>query len=104
MCNDRVTRGRKPVCVQVCPTCAMTFVDRPSILELARKRLEQVKIKSPEAHLVDPDQVNVIFLLTEKAEHYPGLSASRVAPGLSRQQFLTRLLRPMGRALKTFSS
>ncbi|MBQ4567359.1 MAG: formate dehydrogenase [Desulfovibrio sp.] len=70
MCIDRVRAGLLPVCVKTCPTGTMAFDDRDAIVALAQQRLAVAKERFPKAHLVDMQEVNVIFLLAEEKEYY----------------------------------
>lgn len=70
MCYDRVHNGLLPACVQSCPTGAMNFGDREEMIELANKRLEEVKKRYPEAVLGNVDDVRVFFLFQQKPEQY----------------------------------
>jgi formate dehydrogenase iron-sulfur subunit len=96
MCNDRVENGLLPACVAVCPTGAMNFGDRGAMLALAEKRLAEVKKANPKAQLLDPDDVRVIFLVTEKPNLYYSFAvASHGAFNVSRKMALKRLVRPL---------
>ena len=64
MCIDRISAGGIPACVQSCPTGAMRFGERTAMLELAHKRVEELKKEFPKAHAVDPDDVRVIYVLS----------------------------------------
>lgn len=70
MCIDRVSNGLLPACVKICLSGAMNFGEREEILALANKRLEEVKKTFPDAQLVDPESVSVIYLITEKRQYY----------------------------------
>ena len=70
MCNDRVKRGMEPACVKTCPTGALNFGDLEQMRELANERLEKVKSTYPDARLIDPEEVRVIFLTAFAAEKY----------------------------------
>ncbi|MDX1285880.1 MAG: 4Fe-4S dicluster domain-containing protein, partial [Draconibacterium sp.] len=62
MCNDRVKQGLEPACVKTCPTDALNFGELEEMQELAHERLRKIKMKYPDAHLLDSDDVRVIFL------------------------------------------
>jgi formate dehydrogenase iron-sulfur subunit len=96
MCLDRVENGLLPACVKTCPTGAMNFGDREEMLALARKRLAEAKKTNPTAQLLDPDDVRVIYLVTEKPNLYHTFAvASNAAFGISRKVALRRLVRPL---------
>ena len=70
MCIDRVEAGLPPMCVKTCPTGAMVFDERDALLTLAQQRLAAARERFPKAHLVDVEDVSVIYLLAEEKEHY----------------------------------
>ena len=70
MCIDRISAGGIPACVQSCPTGAMRFGERAAMLELAHKRVEELKKEFPKAHAVDPDDVRVIYVITDDPDKY----------------------------------
>ena len=57
-------------CVPACPTGAMVFDERDALLTLAQQRLAAARERFPKAHLVDVEDVSVIYLLAEEKEHY----------------------------------
>lgn len=96
MCIDRVENGLLPACVKTCPTGAMNFGNREEILAMARKRLAAVKKTDPKAKLLDPDDIRVIFLVTEDPKLYHKFAmASNTAFDISRAVALKRLFRPL---------
>ncbi|MDY6950718.1 MAG: 4Fe-4S dicluster domain-containing protein [Thermodesulfobacteriota bacterium] len=96
MCIDRVENGLLPACVQTCPTGAMNFGDRKEMLALAKKRLAVVKKTHPNAQLLDPDDIRVIYLVTEEPNLYHNFAvASTSAFDISRAVALKRLFRPL---------
>jgi formate dehydrogenase iron-sulfur subunit len=100
MCNDRVTNGLLPACVKTCPTGTMNFGERDQMLALAEQRLGQVSKKQAKAQLVDADDVNVIYLITEApAKYYEFVMASAGAHGVTRHMALRKMIRPLRRAL-----
>jgi formate dehydrogenase iron-sulfur subunit len=62
-CADRIANGMIPACIKVCPTGALSFGPREEILEMANKRLEEVKKQFPLAKVIDQDEVSWIYLL-----------------------------------------
>ncbi len=83
-----------PACVQTCPTGAMNFGDRDEMLALAEASLEKAQVKFPDAELIDPDEVRVIYLVQMASEDYyeylsADASSKQVGP-MSRKQFLPR--------------
>ncbi len=101
MCNDRVRNGLLPACVKTCPSGAMNFGDRADMMSLAKKRLSQVKSANPKAALLDADDVNVVYLVTQD----PGLyHANAVAAdtnrGISRKVAMRKMLGPLKNVLR----
>jgi formate dehydrogenase iron-sulfur subunit len=96
MCIDRVENGLEPACVKTCPTGAMNFGNREEILAMAKKRLSVVKDTQPEAELLDPDDIRVIYLVSETPNLYHKFAvASNSAFDISRKVALKRLFRPL---------
>jgi len=95
MCSDRVENGLEPACVKVCPTGAMNFGDREDILKLAQKHLAAAQKKFPNATLIDPDDVRVVYLVGFGPDLYHEYAvASATDYGISRQAALRKMLRP----------
>lgn len=96
MCLDRVHNGLLPACVKTCPTGAMNFGERSEMVALAKSRLSIVKKTNPKAALLDPDDVNVIYLVTEKPSLYHEFAvASNTAFDITRQVALRRMFKPL---------
>ncbi len=101
LCNDRVHNGLQPACVTSCPTGAMTFGDREQILSFATKRLSKVKQKFPKAMLLDPDTVNVIYLVGFEPNLYSDYAvASLDRGGVSRSVAMRKMLGPFARMMR----
>jgi formate dehydrogenase iron-sulfur subunit len=95
MCLDRVENGLLPACVKTCPTGAMNFGDRDEILALAKERLAVVKKNNPEAALLDPDDVRVIYLVTEAPQLYHSFAVAALGTfDITRKMALKRLFQP----------
>jgi len=100
MCNDRVQNGLLPACVKACPTGAMSFGDRSNILTLAEERLNIAKKRYPQASLIDPGDVRVIFLVAYDPLLYnENAIAGNVAMPMTRQAALRRMFRPFSRVI-----
>ena len=96
MCLDRVENGLLPACVATCPTGSMNFGERDEMVSLAKQRLSEVKGKYPKAMLLDPNDVNVIYLTAyEPAFYHEFAVASNSAFDVTRQIALKRLFRPL---------
>jgi len=98
MCVDRVHNGRKPACVETCPTGTMNFGDRDEMLALAEERLAAAKKTSPNAKLIDADDVNVIYLAEVDPKLYYGFlaaDASPLAPIMGRRKMMAKFLSPL---------
>ncbi|MGC8907901.1 MAG: 4Fe-4S dicluster domain-containing protein [Desulfomonilaceae bacterium] len=70
MCFDRITNGMIPACVKSCPTGAMQFGERDKILDVTKKRVEELKKKFPKAQAINPDDVRVIYIVTDDPKKY----------------------------------
>jgi formate dehydrogenase iron-sulfur subunit len=100
MCNERVTRGLLPACVKACPTGTMNFGERQEMLDLARRRLAEVKKTNPKAVLEDPEDVSVIYLLLDEPNKYHQIAESQGSGDLSRKQFLAQIFAPITRPVQ----
>lgn len=74
MCLDRQQANMPPTCVKTCCTGTMNYGERQAMLDLAAKRLGEVKKAHPKALLVDSETVGVIYLLTQPVEMYHQLA------------------------------
>ena len=70
MCIDRTKNDRVPACVQSCPTSAMVFGDRSQILAKVEKRVQELKKSYPKAMALNPEDVRVIFIVTDDPQKY----------------------------------
>jgi formate dehydrogenase iron-sulfur subunit len=70
MCFDRVRHNMLPMCVKTCATGAMNFGERSKMLKLAQQKEAALKKEYPNAQLVDPEDVNAVFLLTDDPQKY----------------------------------
>ncbi|MBF0241043.1 MAG: formate dehydrogenase [Desulfamplus sp.] len=103
MCNDRVHNGLKPACVTTCPTGTMNFGDRQEMLDMANKRLAEVKAKYPNAALLNPDDVSVIYLVAYDPKlyyEYSVASNSRMERGISRKVALRKMMGPFASLMR----
>jgi formate dehydrogenase iron-sulfur subunit len=101
MCNDRVHNGLKPACVTTCPTGTMNFGDRDEMVALAQERLKITQKKHPKAMLIDPDDVNVIYLVAQDPSLYAEYAvASADRGGMSRSVAIRKMMGPFARLIK----
>jgi formate dehydrogenase iron-sulfur subunit len=70
MCIDRIKNDRVPACVMSCPTSAMVFGDRSQILAKVEKRVAELKKSYPKAMALNPEDVRVIFIVTDDPQKY----------------------------------
>lgn len=70
LCIDRITNNRLPSCVLSCPTGAMVFGERDVILDQAGKRVEELKKTHPKAMALNPEEVRVIYIVTDDPTKY----------------------------------
>ncbi|MDY0039890.1 MAG: 4Fe-4S dicluster domain-containing protein [Desulforhabdus sp.] len=102
MCLDRVSAGLLPACVKVCPTGTMNFGERDEMLAMANKRLEEVKKKFPDAQLINPDEIRVIYLVVDDPRAYHEFAIASASQGINRKLAMRGMVKPAGRALRAF--
>jgi formate dehydrogenase iron-sulfur subunit len=79
LCSDRVSVGQEPACAKACPTGAIMFGSKSSMIEQASYRVEDLKSRGYEnAGLYDPPGVggtHVMYVLqhADQPELYQGL-------------------------------
>jgi len=98
MCIDRLQAGMVPACVKTCCTGTMNFGEREAMLKLGQERLAAVKKTHPKAMLLDPDDVNTIFLVTEDRKLYHEFAEAKTPaplPGMTRQELLAKAAKPL---------
>jgi len=101
MCNDRVHNGLKPACVTTCPTGTMNFGDREEMLALAKERMKIVKKRHPKAMLLDADDLNVIYLVSQEPSLYTEYAVAGTDRGeMSRGQAIAKMMGPFARLMK----
>ncbi len=70
MCIDRVQNNLVPMCVKTCPTGTMNFGEEKDMRKLAHERLTLLQKEYPKARLIDPYDVNVIYLIVDEEKKY----------------------------------
>lgn len=100
MCIDRVRNNMLPACVQTCPTGTMHFGDRDEMLNMAARRLSELKKTRPAALLADADEVRVLYLCEfDPSYYYARLTRSipeRIGPFSRRELLGLKPLRTAG--------
>jgi formate dehydrogenase iron-sulfur subunit len=65
LCVDRVSVGLEPACIKACPTGCLQFGAKPQMLEVAHKRVEQLKANGfKNAAVFDPSGVGGTGVVT----------------------------------------
>ncbi len=65
LCVDRVTQGLEPACIKACPTGCLQFGSKTQMLEVAKKRVNQLKSNGFEHAMVyDPQGVGGTGVVT----------------------------------------
>ncbi|MDD3472234.1 MAG: 4Fe-4S dicluster domain-containing protein [Syntrophaceae bacterium] len=77
MCFDRITNNQIPACVKSCPTGAMVFGERDKILELTKKRVEDLKKEYPNAKALNAEEVRVIYVVKDDPKKYYEFAAGK---------------------------
>lgn len=87
LCSDRVGAGLEPACIKSCPTGCLHFGSKEDMLDLAHKRVAQVRANTgwKDADVYDPDGVggtHVIYVLADakNPEKYGGLPKNPTVP------------------------
>ena len=70
MCLDRMRDNKIPACVEACPTGALVFGEREEILKIVEERVAKLKQTHPKAKALNPDDVRVIFIVTDDPDRY----------------------------------
>jgi formate dehydrogenase beta subunit len=65
MCVDRLAVGLQPACVKACPTSCLQFGTKDSMIEIANRRVDQLKANGfPNAAVYDPPGVGGTSVVT----------------------------------------
>src|SRR4030065_1085127 len=95
MCINRIREGLLPACVKTCPTGPMNFGDRDKMLDMAQKRLKEVKAMYPKAELLNADFVRTIFLVIDEPKKYHKFAAAVDTPGNIKIAAMKKLIQPV---------
>jgi len=98
-CPDRVSNGLRPACVQTCQPEALMYGSRNEIMATAKKRLEQIKPRYPQAMLYDAPKLggmNFTSILLRKPDYYQLPNDPTVPASIS---FWKDIIRPVGQIM-----
>ena len=107
LCSDRVSVGLEPACIKACPTGCLQFGTKGNLLDIAEKRVAQLKAQGfKNAAVYDPPGVggtNVITVLAygDRPELYGGLPKNPKVPLYL--GFMKTVLKPVGNLLMLLS-
>lgn len=94
MCIDRIKEGLLPACVKTCPTGTMNFGDCDKMLDMAKKRLKELKEIYPKAQLLNAESVRTVFLVIDDPKKYWKHAAENDV-GITRIAAMKRLIQPI---------
>ncbi|AFM24512.1 4Fe-4S dicluster domain-containing protein [Desulfomonile tiedjei] len=77
MCFDRISNNQIPACVKSCPTGTMVFGERDKIVDMAKKRVQELKKDFPQAQALNVDDVRVIYVVKEDPKKYYQYAAGK---------------------------
>jgi len=81
-CIDRITNDLEPSCVKTCPTNALIFGDRDELLDIGKRRVQELKATYPDAYLYGEKELgglHVMYVLIQAPEVH-GLPAQPQVP------------------------
>lgn len=70
LCIDRLRGGLIPACAKACPTGTMQFGERDQILKIVEDRVAELQKTFPKAKALNPEDVRVIFVVTDDPQKY----------------------------------
>jgi len=95
MCIDRISEGLLPACVKTCPTGTMNFGDSDKMLEMAQKRLAEVKTAYPKAELTGVDFQRAIILFADDPKKYHKFAAAEPVGEITRIAAIKKVFQPI---------
>ena len=73
----------------------MNFGDRDKMLDMAQKRLKEVKAMYPKAQLLNADFVRTIFLVIDEPKKYHKFAKASDTQAITRIAALKKLIKPL---------
>ncbi|SMC35250.1 4Fe-4S dicluster domain-containing protein [Sporomusa malonica] len=98
-CPERVSNGLRPACVQACQPEALTFGSRDEIMGMAKKRLDQIKPKHPQAMIYNAPKlegINFTYILLRDPKYYDLPNDPTVSSAIS---IWKDIIRPAGQLM-----
>jgi formate dehydrogenase iron-sulfur subunit len=70
LCYDRLANDMLPACVKSCPTGSLVCGERKEIMDMVGKRVQELKKTYPAAAALNPNDVRVIYIVTDDPKKY----------------------------------
>jgi formate dehydrogenase iron-sulfur subunit len=102
-CTEPVQAGEQPYCVQTCPSQAIKYGERATLLADAQKRVAALKTRYPNAQVYGESQLGGLGLLTILLDK-PGVYGLQERPAVPSRLYAWQLLNPFALPLIALSA